>query len=158
MAFVAETEVPAAEQRTVTVVDDFLQTRTTLSMSAYVPIDHANLDPGASNSYMKGNEGSDFVVVYYALDRNRRVSEGETVEIIGDGKVIELLGGGQNKVSARWGGKNWTPELVEPIREAERAYGHVSYRVIASAANRAGNYVDRVKLANLEKTRSRKVS
>ncbi|MCI4338742.1 MAG: hypothetical protein L3J68_00205 [Thermoplasmata archaeon] len=142
MVFVAETMEPELESVSVPVEREFLQSHTTLAMSDIVNFDLAPFDQAAKGSYMKGNEGSDFVAVYYALEKNRPARSGENLEIIGDGMVIEWLRSGQNKVSARWGGKNWAPDLTAKIRNAEQRFGHVAYRVVASPANRGGHYSD----------------
>jgi hypothetical protein len=93
---------------------------------------------------MLGNEGSDLVGVYWALDKLGPIFEGQSVEICGDGQVFDHLRG-EGRVSAKWGGKNWTPELTARIRQAETEFESVKYRTIASARNPAGNLVDEVK-------------
>jgi hypothetical protein len=99
---------------------------------------------GYDHSPMRGNEGSDLIGIYWALDSLGPILEGNTVEVVGDGQVFDMLRGA-GRVGAKWGGKNWTPDLTRRIREAERSFQRVRYRTIASAANPAGNLVDEVK-------------
>ena len=99
---------------------------------------------GYDRSPMKGNEGSDLIGVYWALDFLGPVLEGSVVEVLGDGQVFDMLRG-VGRVGARWGGKDWAPDLTRRIREGEGSFEDVSYRTIASAANPAGNLVDEVK-------------
>jgi hypothetical protein len=103
---------------------------------------------GIDHSPMVGNEGSDLIGVYWALDSLGPVLEGSRVEICGDGQVFDMLRG-EGRVSARWGGKNWAPDLEARIREAEETFADVRYRTIASAQNPAGNLVDELKNRSL---------
>lgn len=112
---------------------------TTVAMSDIVGIDLAWVPiPPAPEQFLPGFEGSDLVAVYYALDMLGRVFEGDPLEVIGDGPALSMLSG-KGKVSVRWGGVNWTAELVGRIREAEGRYRKVDYGVIASSSNPAGN-------------------
>jgi hypothetical protein len=120
----------------------------TASTAALSNITHLPLESAPRFGYdrtpMKGNECSDLIGIYWALDSLGPVLEGNTVEVVGDGQVFDMLQG-DGRVGARWGGKDWTPDLTQRIREAERSFQLVRYRTIASAANPAGNLVDEVK-------------
>jgi hypothetical protein len=126
-----------------------LVSHTTAAMSNVVGLDLTSLSPGADRAtYIRGFEGSDLVAVYYAIDELGRVLEGEELEVTGDGQALSMLQG-TGKVRVKWGGKNWAPELVERIREAESRFQAVSYRVVASSANPAGNLAKENKYRNI---------
>jgi hypothetical protein len=118
-------------------------TRSTLAASDVMKLDLPP-PPIGTKTYMDGFEGSDLVGVYYALDKLGEVSEGETVEILGDGQVYSFLRG-ESKVSARYAGHDWAPEMRDRIRDAEERFPKVVYRTIASSQNRAGHLVDELK-------------
>jgi hypothetical protein len=124
----------------------FLQGRTTLEMCDTMGIPLPS-PPIARRPYMEGFEGSDLVGVYFALDKLGEIAEGQTVEILGDGQVFDFLQG-IGKVSAKYAGKNWAPEMRERIREAEAQFPKVVYRTIASSQNRADALVERLKRQN----------
>lgn len=118
-------------------------TRTTLSMSDTMDM-VLPAPPTSMKSYMEGFEGSDLVGVYLALDEAGKVEEGEEIVILGDGQVFDALQG-QGKVSARYAGKNWAPEMIARIREVERELPRVVYRTVASSQNRAVHLVRAMK-------------
>lgn len=117
--------------------------RTTASMGTVMHLDLPP-PPSGAKSYMDGNEGSDLVGVYYALDRAEEVQEGQPVEILGDGQVFDYLAG-RGRVSARYAGRDWAPDMLRKIRAAETRFPRVVYRTIASSQNRAGHFVDELK-------------
>jgi hypothetical protein len=123
-----------------------LQGRSTLAMSDVMDL-ALPPPPLGMKTYMDGFEGSDLIGVYYALDLLSEVVEGEPVEVIGDGQVFEFLAG-FGKVSARYAGRDWAPEMREHIRDAEARFPKVVYRTIASPQNRAGQLVDQMKRRN----------
>ena len=124
-------------------------TRTSLSMTDIMEMTLPP-PPLAMKSYMDGFEGSDLVGVYAALDEAGEVAQGDEVEVLGDGQVFGALGG-RGKVSARYAGKNWAPEMMLRIRELEKRFPRVVYRTVASAQNRAGHLVKAMKREYTEK-------
>jgi hypothetical protein len=104
--------------------------------------------------HMSGYEGSDLVAVYYALDKLGEIAGPREVEVVGDGQAIEMLRG-TGRVSARWGGRDWAPDLVARIREAEKGFDTVAYRTIASRVNPAGADAKYVRFQNLRRRKGR---
>ena len=105
--------------------------------------------PGEPN-HMAGFEGSDLIATWYALDQLGQFDGVAEVEITGDGQAIEMLRG-KGRVSARWGGKNWAPDIQARIREAEKQYRAVRYYVIPSRENPAGADAKIVRFENLKR-------
>ncbi|MGP8016817.1 MAG: hypothetical protein ACLPQ4_04115 [Thermoplasmata archaeon] len=121
-----------------------LQTHTTVSMTDLIQIPLDGYSPSPSQKpYMEGFAGSDLVATYFALDElshasPNSVASSEEVEVIGDGDVFRALAT-TGEVTARWGGKNWGPEIVQRIRAVEQRFPRVVYRTIASPQNPAGH-------------------
>lgn len=127
----------------------------TASMETYAHVELAGFEPRPGETpYLDGFEASDLMAVYFALDHLNEVEEEGPVEIIGDGQALAMLGG-RGVVSARWGGKNWVPELRAKIQQRESSLTGVSYRVIPSRDNPAGSYVKELKHRNRIRWRDR---
>lgn len=116
-----------------------LEAHTTVSMGTVVELEevYEYASDADDAEFMPGYEGSDLVSVYYALRSMGDIIPGRPVEIIGDGGALEMLAG-RGKVSARWAGKNWAPDLVAKIREVEEPFPSVSYTTVPSPLNQAG--------------------